>query len=132
MSQENVELIREVYEAINARDEEALWRLLDPAIVWVQNPNAPDPGPLHGHDGVRQLRAMIDDAFEDVRLEVDSYVGEGETVVALGHMRARGRGSGVEIRQARGWIWWVRDGKVVRHATFDDQTVALEAAGLSE
>jgi ketosteroid isomerase-like protein len=132
MSQENVDLVREVHDAINARDEETLVELLDPAIVWVQNPNAPDAGSLHGHDGVRQLRAMIDDAFADVRLDVERYVDEGDAVVALGHMRARGRGSGVEIREPRGWVWWVRDRKVVRHATFDDQAAALEAAGLSE
>src|SRR5262245_57576545 len=115
MSRENVEVVRRVHEAINARDSEALERLLDPAIVWVQNPNAPDPGTLHGHDGVRELRAMVDDAFEDVRLDVDRFLDGGETVVALGQMHARGKGSRVEIREARAWVWWVRDGKVVRH-----------------
>jgi ketosteroid isomerase-like protein len=132
MSQENVEIVREVHEAINARDEEALTRLLDPEIVWIQNPNAPDPGALHGHGGVRELRAMVDDSFEDVHLDAETFLDHGDTVVALGYMRARGRGSGVEIREARAWVWSLRDGRVIRHQTFDDQRVALEAAGLQE
>src|SRR5262245_1576399 len=132
MSQENVEIVREVHEAINARDVEALERLFDPEIVWIQNPNAPDPGALHGHEGVRELRAMVDDAFEDVRLDVDRFLDHGETVVALGEMRARGKGSGVEIREARAWVWVLRDRKVIRHQTFDDRRAALEAAGLSD
>jgi uncharacterized protein len=132
MSQENVEIVRNVHEAINARDEERLMGLLDPEIVWVQNPNAPDPGALHGHDGVRELRAMIDDSFEDVHLDVDTFLDHGETVVAFGEMRGRGKSSGVEVRQARAWVWLLRDGKVIGHQTFDNRHAALEAAGLSE
>jgi uncharacterized protein len=132
MSQENVEIVRRVHEAINAGDVEALERLLDPAIVWVQNPNAPDPSALHGHQGVRELGAMIADAVEDVRLDVDRFLDGGETVVALGRMHARGKASRVEIREARAWVWWVRDGKIVRHETFADRAAALEAANLSE
>jgi ketosteroid isomerase-like protein len=132
MSRENVEIVREVHEAINARDVDTLERLLDPEIVWIQNPNAPDPGVLRGHDGVRELQAMIDDAFEDVQLDADRFLESGETVVALGQVWARGRGSGVEIREARAWVWSLRDGKVIRHQPFNDQRAALEAAGLSE
>src|SRR5262245_64301149 len=98
MSQENVEVVRQVHDAINADDREALERLLDPAVAWVQTPNAPDPGVLHGHQGVRELGAMVAEAFEDVRLDADRFLDGGETVVALGQMHARGKGSQVEIR----------------------------------
>src|SRR5262245_21584681 len=132
MSEENIEIVREVHEALNARDEETLMALLDPEVVWVQNPNAPDPHTLHGHNGVRELAAMVEDAFEDVRLDVARYLDSEETVVALGQMRARGKGSGVEIREARAWVWTLRNGRVIRHETFADHGEALEAAGLQE
>jgi|SRR5262245_4404493 len=132
MPEENVEIVRRIHEALNARDEETLMELLDPEIVWVQNPNAPDPHTLRGHDGVRELGAMLDDAFEDVRLDVDRFLDGGEMVVALGQMRARGKGSGVEIREARAWVWTLRNGRVIRHETVADHAEALRAAGLSE
>ena len=123
-----MEVVRQVHEAINARDAEALETLLDPEIVWVQNPNAPDPTSLHGHAGFRKLSAMVADSFEDVRLEVSEFVDRGDTIVTVGEMRARGKGSGIEIREARAWVWLIRDGRVVRHETYDDAGVALEAA----
>jgi ketosteroid isomerase-like protein len=130
MSQENVEVVRKVHEAINDRNEAALLKLLDPDIVWVQNPNAPDPGKLYGHDGVRELRDVIDETFGDVSLQVDEFLDAGEVVVALGRMHARGKGSGVEVEEARAWVWSLRDGKVIRHQTFAARPDALEAAGL--
>ena len=132
MSEANVEIVRRVHEALNAQDEETLIELLDPEIVWVQNPNAPDPHTLHGHDGVRELAAMVEDAFEDISFDADWFLDTGETVVALGQMRARGKGSGVEIREARAWVWTLREGRVIRHETFADHAEALAAAGLSE
>jgi uncharacterized protein len=132
MSQKNVEVVRRLHAAINAADEEAVLALLDPEIVWVLNPNAPDPATFHGHDGVREFRDLVAEAFEDVRLEGDRFMDAGDQVVSLGYMRARGVGSGLEVRQARAWVWTLRNGKVVRHRTYADHEAALEAAGLSE
>jgi ketosteroid isomerase-like protein len=133
MSQENVEIVRRLHGAINAADDQATLALLDPEVVWVQNPNAPDPRTFHGHEGMREFREMLADAFEDVRLEGDQFLDPGgDQVVSLGYMRARGVGSGVEVREARAWVWTVRNGKVVRHQTYDSHESALEAAGLSE
>jgi ketosteroid isomerase-like protein len=56
-----------------------------------------------------------------------------DKVVALIRYSARGKGSGVEV-DAHVWnLWSFRDGKLVEFKYFgDDQTAALEAAGLSE
>jgi ketosteroid isomerase-like protein len=43
MSRQNVEIVRDLHAALNSGDEEKLQELIDPAIDWVQNPNAPDP-----------------------------------------------------------------------------------------
>jgi ketosteroid isomerase-like protein len=132
MSQENVEIVRKLHAAINAADADAVLALLDPEIVWVQNPNAPDPRTFHGHDGMREFREMVADAFEDVHLEGDRFIDADDRVVSLGYMRARGVGSGVEVREARGWVWTLRDARVVRHETYDNHAAALQAAGLQE
>ena len=140
MSQENVDFVKGLFAAGSEMDKEALLAALpeliaqacDPEIVWVQNPNAPDPRTYRGHDGMREFREELGEAFEDVRLDADRFIDAGNQVVVLGSMRARGVGSGVEVREARGWLWTLRDGKVVRHQTYDGHEAALEAAGLSE
>ena len=132
MSEENVEIVRRLHGAINAADTEAALTLMDPEIVWVQNPNAPDPRTYRGHDGMREFREELGEAFEDVRLDAERFIDAGNQVVALGSMRARGVGSGVEVRETRGWVWTLRDGKVIRHRTYDNHETALEAVGLSE
>src|SRR5262245_36102808 len=112
-------------------DGEAVLGFLDPEVIWVQNPNAPDPRSLHGHDGFQELVTMVGESFEDVRLHVDEFIDARDDVVALGEMRARGKGSGIGVREERGWVWTVHDGKVVRHRTFATHREALEAVGLS-
>jgi ketosteroid isomerase-like protein len=105
--------------------------LLDREIVWIQNPNARHPD-LYGYAGIRELQAMIGEAFDEVRLEVERFIDAGEHVVALGQMRARGKGSGVGVREGRGCVWWLRDSRVVRHRTYPSHREALEAVGLRE
>jgi ketosteroid isomerase-like protein len=109
------------------------WGLVDGQIVWIQNPNAPDPQAFYEHGGIRDLQATIGEAFDEVRLGVERFIeGEGEHAVALGQMRARGKGSGVHMREARGWVWTLRHRNVVRHQTFPTHDQALEAVGLRE
>ena len=48
----------------------------------------------------------------------------------LGRLRARGRASGMDLDVPMGFVWTLRDGKVVRARTFSEQADALRAAGL--
>ena len=45
---------------------------------------------------------------------------------------ARGVGSSVEVDAERGYVFDVRDGKIVRFAWFNEPQEALEAAGLGD
>ncbi len=132
MTRDTIEIVRELYAALNAADEGRLEELIDPEIVWVQNPNAPDPRSFHGHDGIRELRAIIDDAFDRVHLEPDELIGVGDRVVVLGRMSAHGKGSGVAVEQERAWIWTIHGEKAVRQETYPDHAAALTAAGVAD
>ena len=48
MSQENVEIVRRLYDAWNRRDEEELVALGDPEVEWVNSPTAVEPGTRRG------------------------------------------------------------------------------------
>ena len=41
-----------------------------------------------------------------------------------------GKGSGIPVEQPIGHVCTMRDGKLVKHVTYWDRTLALEAAGL--
>jgi ketosteroid isomerase-like protein len=146
MSQENVEVVRAWYEAIN--------RWLD--AHWA-NPGGPlgeAPGLeeifdhmaseaewdwlfsadiLRGRD--QMLGAAIDfvETVDAWRLEIEELTAgtDGQVLVEL-RVVARGRGSGVPVDQRMFPVVTVRGGKVARVKDYVTRAEALEAAGLRE
>jgi ketosteroid isomerase-like protein len=135
MSQENVEIVRTLFDLFARRDHEAAFDYYDADIEWDASRAGVDAaGNYHGHDGVRaDWRGWLS-AWEDVEATEVEFVDGGETVVALIHQqRLRGRGSGIEVDAPPYALAFVfRDGKVVRWVLYPTHTEALEAAGLTE
>jgi ketosteroid isomerase-like protein len=71
MSQENVEIVRRMYDAWNRRDEEALLALSDPAVEFVNSPTAIEPGTRHGTNEVLAVARMQWEILRAGRLEID-------------------------------------------------------------
>src|SRR6478752_1115796 len=70
MSQENVEIVRAVYETWNAGDMEALRERFDPEAIVVRTPEGwPEPGPYVGREAVMR-------EIEQWRETFDTYVTE--------------------------------------------------------
>jgi ketosteroid isomerase-like protein len=139
MSEENVELVRELLEAFRSRDHERAFDFYDPAIEWDATGHkdvAPDLADVYrGHEGVRTYWRRWLSAWKDLEFEIqDVREGEGGDVVALiRNQRQWGRHSGIATEMpAYGLVFSIRDGKVVRWRSFQDQTEALKAVGLSE
>jgi ketosteroid isomerase-like protein len=132
MSQENVERMRGAMEAFNQRDGAALDAFLatDAEVVPVRA--ALEGTTYRGRDaGTRYCTAVIQ-SWEDLRWDVEELRGGDDWVLALGHIRGHGRGSGAAIDAKAGWLAQFRDGLITRFQTYANQTEALEAAGLSE
>jgi ketosteroid isomerase-like protein len=55
----------------------------------------------------------------------------GDAVVSCHHVRAQGT-SGVELEFDYGYVWKLREGKILYCKAFRDPSDALEAAGLRE
>jgi ketosteroid isomerase-like protein len=132
MSQENVEVVRRAVELIQPFDESFRGsrvgtNLLDPAIE-VHDHDSPDLGVLKGHAGF--LRWIDDWDAMEWSLEPEEFIDAGERVVVLASLSARGKGSGVALVRRDGMVWTVRDGKAVRLDYFNNETAALEAAGV--
>ena len=131
MSQENVELHQEVFDAVNRRDLDALLTLMDDNVESVSRIVAVEGG-LHGHDGVRRWWQNVFEVIPDYNLEVLEVRDVGELTVAA--LRTSGHGAGSDIPVGEN-VWhtarW-RSGRCVWWSTFYTRAEALEAVGLSE
>jgi ketosteroid isomerase-like protein len=136
MSQENVDLVREAYAAISARDFGRLAKVTDPEWVFdFSRSISPLKGVYRGHEEFVRFLSTGAEAFERFQLSpVEFRVGSGGEIVVRHHLRAKGRGSGLEWEEDLGTttVWEVRDGKVVRATMYPRRRDALEAVGLRE
>jgi uncharacterized protein len=132
MSQENVEVVRSVYEAW-ARDElPGPAHLLDAQIEYVNPPGAVEPGIRHGLDAFSQAVRDAFEGWETRQIEPERFVPAGDRVAVVVRYRAHWRVSGVDVEAHESALWTVRGGKVVRYEWFHGPNDALEAAGLRE
>ncbi len=131
MSQENVELVRQAYEAFDS-DLEALLRVLDPAIEWVSPSDAIEPGVRRGHHGVRDAFAATAMAWAEPTHAPAEFIEADDKVLVPVTFRGHGRGSGMDAERAEFHVWTVRAGAIVRFEWFYQREQALEALGRRE
>jgi ketosteroid isomerase-like protein len=134
MSQENVEIVRAAFEALQNQGADSVFAFLAPGVEWEARPDLPDSGTYTGHDGVRKLLSRFTDVMEDIWFRPQEFipVSEAEVVVPL-RWGGRGKGSGLDFEERREtWVFAVRDGKIARVKEFATREQALEAAGLRE
>jgi ketosteroid isomerase-like protein len=91
MSGENVEVIRELWDAYARGDFDHVLALSDPYVVMV----SVEEGPLYGQDAVRRNYERWIEAWDSPEISVEEIFGEGDQVFVTAHFRARGRASGV-------------------------------------
>ena len=126
MSQENVEIVRSIYEAWAADRSAAPF--IDRDLEYINPPNAIEPGTRIGRHYFRK----VSEVWPDVRFEIERYIDAGEDVVVIAKQFGRASSSGVETETRMGYIWTVAEGKATRFRWFSDPAEALEAVGLSE
>jgi ketosteroid isomerase-like protein len=131
MSQENVEIIRTMYETASPLPLAGL-DFLAPEIEFHLSGVFPDLDPVYrGHEGIQKFVDQFSEPWEELSLEPDRFIDIGAQVLVLSHFHARGR-DGIEVRLPFAHLWTLRDRLAVRMDAFSDQQKALEAVGLSE
>jgi len=137
MSEENVEVVRRVYEILaDGFDEEAVHAAIDNGLV---NPDAELDLRTAYSDGPVVRLATLSEFLDtqpwgrSTRLEPESFRAVGtERVLVFLRLRGIGTGSGVEVEAPIAHLLTLRDRQVVRLASYIDRRKALEAAGLRE
>ena len=133
MSEENVEIVRRIYEdGLMDRQPEQLLALATPDVEFVNPPEAVDPGVRRGIAEVARAFQNISDSFASIRHELHELFDAGDSVVAWVSFCTRIGGSEIEVVQKEAHTWTMRGGRVVRFEWGRDVKAALEAAGLSE
>jgi ketosteroid isomerase-like protein len=132
----DAEQVRRLYAAINerfaARDLEGLVALYDPEVELLPSTSAlVEGGSYRGLDGVRRYFANMLDLYEIYRLELDDVREAVGCVVALGRWHALGRGSGIDLETAIGWVVRLRGERILGVLSFREPADALRAGGLS-
>ncbi len=126
------ETVQAVYEAINSRDFEAGFALLDERFEWLE----PDQTLLSGHHrGFEEVRRAIEmqlEVFDEFTIEPEEFHEYGERVAVPVRQRVRGGVSGVEIEVRIGHLWTVKAGKILRLEVFPAREDARHAAELAE
>jgi ketosteroid isomerase-like protein len=132
MSEENVEIVQRLYDALNRDDIEGAIEWLDPAVRYDLSERVFNPAVYEGHDGIRRFAANLAEVWDEFRTEPVEFIDAGETVVVSHRVRARGKGSGVEVELPSSNLYRLRDRRVFAIRMYREHADALEAAGLSE
>jgi len=135
MSQENVDLVRRMYDAWLGEGPEAFKALLEPDTELHPDPGAHWVGMnrvYRGPEGFTEYMRSVYEAFADYHPEIEEFRDAGDRVVTLAVESGRGRTSGAEVREYRtAHVWTVRAGKPVRLDLYLDREAALKAVGLA-
>ena len=129
----NRQVARRTFEAIGARDLDALLELYDPEIEFQPLTGMQvELGGYKGHAGVRRYLQEAAEVWDEMLPHADDLRAVDDHVVILGGCAVRGRGSGAISDNPMAWVLTLRDGKVIRHRAYRTSDEALEAAGLED
>ena len=134
MSQENVELVRRFEDSFARRDLAAALRCVDRDFEfdW-SNSMGPFVGTYRGHEGLTRFWTELLDAWEEFAPTAEEIIEcPPARLITLDVVRARGKGSGIDMEARGAMLWTVQEGKILRVKMFQTKQEALEAVGLSE
>jgi ketosteroid isomerase-like protein len=129
MSQENVEVVRQIYDAWNDDDISRLPDLFDERTRLRLNVMM---GPYLGHQGVRQFVVDLRADWLQLSMSVQEAIDGGDRIIAIVREDGIGRSSRVPISSIETHVWTVRDGRAFRADAYPNRAKALESVGLSE
>ena len=134
MSRENVEIVREGWEAWQRGDLPGLFRQFDPDVVWDTSHFHDWPESTYqGSEGVERFLREWLEVWDDYEIEVEEVrAASDERVVSLILQRGTGRSSGLAMKMEMAQITTLRNGKITLLDNYENRAEALEAAGLSE
>jgi ketosteroid isomerase-like protein len=128
MTSENLELARRGVEAFNGGDLDAMAELwTDDITIDFSASISPYAGMYSGKDEAKEFLRGVREVWEMIRWEPRELIEVGPDQVLVDNVvRARGRGSGVEVEGHGAQVWTTRDGLLAHARLFQSRGEAEE------
>jgi uncharacterized protein len=120
--QQNLEVVRQGYDAFVRGDIPGLLSLLDGQVSWVTPgpSNLPIAGTRQGQQAVGEFFQAVSSLVDILRFEPKDFIAQGERVVVLGDDTARVKATGRNIEYRWAHVFTLRNGKIVAFEEFGD------------
>jgi ketosteroid isomerase-like protein len=137
MSQENISLIREMYELLPRLREpgpQAVDRLFrdyaDARFELHLPPDYPEGEQvLRGREGMNAFVAVLRETWSEWRFVPERFLDASGHVLVFARLVAVGLESGVPVELETNHIWTIRNGRATSMCVYRDRSEALEAVG---
>jgi ketosteroid isomerase-like protein len=127
MSREDVEILKDAYEALNRGDIPQALDALAADAQWSEHSDLPEAATYRGRDVIRAFLEDYLESWDEFHQETEELIPGGNKVAVLLHLSARGKGSGIEVAARYAHVWTMRDGKGVRVDAYADREQALKS-----
>ena len=117
------------FASFNDGDFDAVADLLHDDVVAVVPETLANAGVYRGHDGFARMLQEWTEPWEELRIDVQELIEEGDVVLAPCVQHGRGRGSGVEISMRAVFLLRFRDDRVAFYRLCETMDEAREHAG---
>ena len=136
MTQDNVKIVRQMFDAWNAHDPDRLVKLLDEKYM---SESDTVPSPINGREGARQFMLAYVKAFPDLHLDVAQTLSDGEFVTTRWTAKGTHRGElmGIPPTNRRVitngcTVSQIRSGKTVHEWLYWDTGHLLKQLGVTK
>ncbi|HET9637645.1 MAG TPA: nuclear transport factor 2 family protein [Allosphingosinicella sp.] len=132
MSEQNVALIRAIYDAFAAGDIPGVVGRMSPDMVWNEAENFPyaDGNPYRGPEAILGgVFGRLGAEWDGFAALPEEFLDAGETVVVLGRYRGTCKATGRAMDAQLAHVWRVADGKAVRFQQYTDTLQAARVMG---
>jgi ketosteroid isomerase-like protein len=129
VSEQDVAILNSFYEALNGADVDAALELCDKEVEVYTAPNVVASAAPRGHRDVGEYLRGWFDSWHTYRPEPEDFVSTGDQVVALVHLRARGKGSRFDIEEEIADVYEFEDGKISKLRLYVQRDAALSSNG---
>jgi ketosteroid isomerase-like protein len=132
MSQENVEIVRQVIDAYNAGDLDLMLSFHAPNVEAIPDASVfPEATPRHGREEYRAFLGEISTTWIKPEYGISElFMVDDGRVVHRGDWGGEGVSSGIELASTLTAIYTISEGNVSSVVFFFDHAEALEAVGL--
>ncbi|MDB5058850.1 MAG: nuclear transport factor 2 family protein [Chloroflexi bacterium] len=129
LEQENTQRVKDIYAAFGRGDMPTLLEALADDVEWVvAGPSdLPTSGMRRGKQAVQTWFGTLVENREFHVFEPQEFIAQGDKVVVLLQVEFTTRRSGRKVVMHEAHLWALRDGKFIRHESFEDTAAIADA-----